>query len=267
MSVIHYPKGEHWIDKPIILREGDLLTGDGLQTKLFARDGFDMIIIDATENLKPESTAMIKDITIVRAPNSVYKPDVNIYNAAIRVKSSGGFFIENVYCVGHGISYRFDIDAHNGFIDKCWGTYTRCGIYLEDSGGVNITDLWLNNLYLLGEFTPNDDLIEQYNYGIYQKSKTVGDINIMGCTILRFNEGVYLEGFGGNNYNYNLRFVNNTIDQCNGGITLKNFNYSTLMSNHVMCYAKHTKYIKRIINCNITPENYTKFNIFRGKSI
>lgn len=266
MKVLYYPAGDHFIYEPIVLGPGMWLRGDGAHTRLIADNAFDMVVLHSSEALSPESSIRISDLTLARTVQSPYSQSVECYKAAILAWIVVGFSIENVWCQNSGIAARIEKDAHAGFIDKCWFTHNRTGIYLGDSGGTNITDVHMTRLFMVGEFGagPNDDLIREYNFGIYQKARSVGDVYIEESEILRFDEGVHLEG-GGQDYNHNLRLANNVIDQCNGGLFMKNFQNSILLGNQVMGYVKNARWLRKIQNCGIVPKKYENFNIFRGK--
>jgi hypothetical protein len=267
MKVLHYPAGDHYIHEPIVLGMGDMLTGEGSHTRLIGDNSFDLVQLNSSEDLDPISTIQIRDIALARTQQAAFDPSMCNYTAAIRAIMCTGFSIENVWIKDSGIGIRLDKDAHAGFIDKSWIGYNRVGIFLGDSGEANITDVYMQRLFMIGEFgyQPNDDLIGQYNFGIYQDSKTCGDVMICDCTVLRYDQGIFLKGKGGALYNHNLRLNGNTIDQCNGGLYLENFQNTRLLDNHVMIYAKRARYIKQIKNCVITPKKYENFNIFRGK--
>jgi len=266
MKHIHYPAGDHFIYEPIVLGLGDILSGESSHTKLIGDNTFDLVVLNSSEDLEPFSTIQIKDLTLARTQQACFHPGMDGYTSAIHGVMCTGFSFEHVWIKDSGIGIRLEKDCHMGFVEKMWLGYNRCGIHLGNSGADNITDVNFGDIYMVGEFQaiPNDNLIKNYNHGIYQDSETCGDVTFKFVTVLRYDQGIFLRGKGGAFYHHNLDLFGNTVDQCNGGLYLENFTDTRVLNNHVMIYAKDARYIKKIKNCKITPSNYDKFNIFRG---
>lgn len=251
------------IDYPINLNGGDRLIGNDY--KLIAPNTMPMVIVNSSEGVSPDSKVIIRDLMPERIEQAPYMSDLGMYHPDISVVSCTGFVIENVTCHRGGVALYIGKDAHNGFVSQFWSYFNRSGIILGASGGSNMTDVKFRDVQLIGDGTwSNDDYIQWYNCGIWQRAETVGDTDIEGVKVLRFDLGVHLEKTDGNGYCNNLDIAGLQIDQCNDGLFLKGFRNSFMNRTHVMCYTKHARKIKTIIDCQFKMSKMENNNIFRG---
>uniref|UniRef100_A0A6M3XE48 Right handed beta helix domain-containing protein n=1 Tax=viral metagenome TaxID=1070528 RepID=A0A6M3XE48_9ZZZZ len=258
---------------PIVIEKPLSIKGRGAGTVINIMHLGDLFHINSWEWLTHESTVNLDNFVIRRNCQIPYSTDPEAYPHAIKVLRTACCNIDRLWIGGDGIGVRFCSDAHNVNMNRCRLARNRIGIYNEKSGAANVTDVWMSNNFIIGEFgsyaslpnhgEPVSEDRRLYNYGYYQKADTVGDCYLDNNVFLRFNAGIYIERVKSSvpKYAFNYRLHGNVVDQMifNGLIVIGVEN-SIFTSNQIMNgeAVKNAEFIR----CN---NNTVTGNQFRGK--